>query len=136
MILGLTSFFFFFFLIQPQGDLNGHKGLVPSNFLQPFPETADEMGGGAAMDHHVVLDARRDLVSSKSCDSPKMFLTHQHRHHYSLYFFFLIWFIFIYCCRVEVLHAFGFQNCFFPSFPYFLHGPMQRYRRSVHKRKA
>ena len=43
-----------------QGDLNGHKGLVPSNFLQPFPETAEEAAGPAAMDHLVVMDARRD----------------------------------------------------------------------------
>ncbi|XP_041949411.1 peripheral-type benzodiazepine receptor-associated protein 1 [Alosa sapidissima] len=44
------------------GDLNGHKGLVPSNFLQPFPETTDELGGAAVMDHLVVMDARRDPV--------------------------------------------------------------------------
>ncbi|XP_063059625.1 peripheral-type benzodiazepine receptor-associated protein 1-like isoform X3 [Engraulis encrasicolus] len=47
------------------GDLNGHKGLVPSNFLQPYPEVMEEVpgavAGGASRDHHVVIDARRDL---------------------------------------------------------------------------
>ncbi|XP_042564494.1 peripheral-type benzodiazepine receptor-associated protein 1 isoform X2 [Clupea harengus] len=48
------------------GDLNGHKGLVPSNFLQPFPETAEEAAGPAAMDHLVVMDARRDPQMSEA----------------------------------------------------------------------
>ncbi|XP_036379172.1 peripheral-type benzodiazepine receptor-associated protein 1-like [Megalops cyprinoides] len=32
------------------GDLNGQKGLVPSNFLQALPEAGDEAAGGAAVD--------------------------------------------------------------------------------------
>ncbi len=39
-----------------QGDLNGHKGLVPSNFLQAFPETEED----AARTEHTVIESRRD----------------------------------------------------------------------------
>lgn len=39
-----------------QGDLNGHKGLVPSNFLQAFPETEED----AARTEHTVTESRRD----------------------------------------------------------------------------
>ncbi|XP_043095660.1 peripheral-type benzodiazepine receptor-associated protein 1 [Puntigrus tetrazona] len=38
------------------GDLNGQKGLVPSNFLQAFPETEDD----AARTEHTVTESRRD----------------------------------------------------------------------------
>uniref|UniRef100_A0A8C1RF53 RIMS-binding protein 2 n=1 Tax=Cyprinus carpio TaxID=7962 RepID=A0A8C1RF53_CYPCA len=38
------------------GDLNGHKGLVPSNFLQAFPETEED----AAQTEHTVTESRRD----------------------------------------------------------------------------
>ncbi|XP_066508372.1 peripheral-type benzodiazepine receptor-associated protein 1-like [Hoplias malabaricus] len=37
------------------GDLNGQKGLVPSNFLQAFPETAEEKAV-----EHTVPESRRD----------------------------------------------------------------------------
>ncbi len=39
-----------------QGDLNGHKGLVPSNFLQAFPETEED----AARTEHTVTESGRD----------------------------------------------------------------------------
>ncbi|XP_030648809.1 peripheral-type benzodiazepine receptor-associated protein 1 [Chanos chanos] len=49
------------------GDLNGHKGLVPSNFLQPFPETGDEASGGPVLEPSM-MDSRRDSqVSHSTC---------------------------------------------------------------------
>uniref|UniRef100_A0AAY4EM96 RIMS-binding protein 2 n=1 Tax=Denticeps clupeoides TaxID=299321 RepID=A0AAY4EM96_9TELE len=45
------------------GELNGHKGLVPSNFLRAFPEAGEGNAGGAGP-HPVVLDGRRDLQVS------------------------------------------------------------------------
>lgn len=39
-----------------QGDLNGQKGLVPSNFLQAFPETQEE----AVRPEHTATESRRD----------------------------------------------------------------------------
>ncbi|KAI4886330.1 hypothetical protein NFI96_012228, partial [Prochilodus magdalenae] len=44
------------------GDLNGQKGLVPSNFLQAFPETAEE----AAVAEHPVTESRRDSQVSQA----------------------------------------------------------------------
>uniref|UniRef100_A0A9J8C737 RIMS-binding protein 2 n=1 Tax=Cyprinus carpio carpio TaxID=630221 RepID=A0A9J8C737_CYPCA len=38
------------------GDLNGHKGLVPSNFLQAFPETEED----TARTEHTETEGRRD----------------------------------------------------------------------------
>ncbi|XP_046694412.1 peripheral-type benzodiazepine receptor-associated protein 1-like isoform X4 [Silurus meridionalis] len=38
------------------GDLNGQKGLVPSNFLQAFPENGDEF----AKPEHTIANSRRD----------------------------------------------------------------------------
>ncbi|XP_053086263.1 peripheral-type benzodiazepine receptor-associated protein 1 isoform X3 [Pangasianodon hypophthalmus] len=38
------------------GDLNGQKGLVPSNFLQGFPENGDE----SAEAEHTIANSRRD----------------------------------------------------------------------------
>ncbi|MCI4394360.1 hypothetical protein PGIGA_G00167860 [Pangasianodon gigas] len=38
------------------GDLNGQKGLVPSNFLQGFPEKGDE----SAEPEHAIANSRRD----------------------------------------------------------------------------
>uniref|UniRef100_A0A8C1FH55 RIMS-binding protein 2 n=1 Tax=Cyprinus carpio carpio TaxID=630221 RepID=A0A8C1FH55_CYPCA len=44
------------------GDLNGHKGLVPSNFLQAFPETEED----AAQTEHTVTESRRDSQVSQT----------------------------------------------------------------------
>ncbi|XP_050965583.1 peripheral-type benzodiazepine receptor-associated protein 1 isoform X2 [Labeo rohita] len=44
------------------GDLNGHKGLVPSNFLQAFPETEED----AARTEHTVTESRRDSQVSQT----------------------------------------------------------------------
>ncbi|XP_028838034.1 peripheral-type benzodiazepine receptor-associated protein 1 isoform X7 [Denticeps clupeoides] len=49
------------------GELNGHKGLVPSNFLRAFPEAGEGNAGGAGP-HPVVLDGRRDLQVSDQAD--------------------------------------------------------------------
>ncbi|XP_051540773.1 peripheral-type benzodiazepine receptor-associated protein 1-like isoform X2 [Myxocyprinus asiaticus] len=49
------------------GDLNGQKGLVPSNFLQAFPETEKE----AVRTEHTVTESRRDSQVSQ-CDSDPM----------------------------------------------------------------
>lgn len=38
------------------GDLNGHKGLVPSNFLQAYPETEEE----TPRTEQAVTESRRD----------------------------------------------------------------------------
>ncbi|XP_067295808.1 RIMS-binding protein 2 isoform X2 [Pseudorasbora parva] len=44
------------------GDLNGHKGLVPSNFLQAFPETEEDGG----RPEHTVTESRRDSQVSQT----------------------------------------------------------------------
>ncbi|XP_052412439.1 peripheral-type benzodiazepine receptor-associated protein 1 isoform X5 [Carassius gibelio] len=44
------------------GDLNGHKGLVPSNFLQAFPETEED----AARTENTVTESRRDSQGSQT----------------------------------------------------------------------
>ncbi|XP_059404867.1 peripheral-type benzodiazepine receptor-associated protein 1-like isoform X4 [Carassius carassius] len=44
------------------GDLNGHKGLVPSNFLQAFPETEED----AAQKEHTETENRRDSQVSQT----------------------------------------------------------------------
>ncbi|XP_016296821.1 peripheral-type benzodiazepine receptor-associated protein 1 isoform X1 [Sinocyclocheilus anshuiensis] len=44
------------------GDLNGHKGLVPSNFLQAFPETEED----AARMEHTATESRRDSQVSQT----------------------------------------------------------------------
>uniref|UniRef100_A0A672SN29 RIMS-binding protein 2 n=1 Tax=Sinocyclocheilus grahami TaxID=75366 RepID=A0A672SN29_SINGR len=44
------------------GDLNGHKGLVPSNFLQAFPETEED----AARTEHTATESRRDSQVSQT----------------------------------------------------------------------
>ncbi|XP_072518510.1 peripheral-type benzodiazepine receptor-associated protein 1 isoform X2 [Salminus brasiliensis] len=50
------------------GDLNGQKGLVPSNFLQAFPETAEEAAAASAVAvaEHTVAETRRDSQVSHS----------------------------------------------------------------------
>ncbi|KAG7483734.1 hypothetical protein MATL_G00041510 [Megalops atlanticus] len=45
------------------GDLNGQKGLVPSNFLQALPETGDEASGAAAVDLGTSESRRESQVS-------------------------------------------------------------------------
>ncbi|XP_051973684.1 peripheral-type benzodiazepine receptor-associated protein 1-like [Xyrauchen texanus] len=49
------------------GDLNGQKGLVPSNFLQAIPETEKE----AVRTEHTVTESRRDSQVIQ-CDSDPM----------------------------------------------------------------
>ncbi|XP_067262706.1 RIMS-binding protein 2 isoform X4 [Chanodichthys erythropterus] len=44
------------------GDLNGHKGLAPSNFLQAFPETEEDSG----RTEHTVTESRRDSQVSRT----------------------------------------------------------------------
>ncbi|XP_056314894.1 peripheral-type benzodiazepine receptor-associated protein 1 [Danio aesculapii] len=44
------------------GDLNGHKGLVPSNFLQAYPETEEETPRA----DQAVTESRRDSQTSQS----------------------------------------------------------------------
>ncbi|XP_073807928.1 peripheral-type benzodiazepine receptor-associated protein 1 isoform X15 [Danio rerio] len=44
------------------GDLNGHKGLVPSNFLQAYPETEEE----TPRTEQAVTESRRDSQTSQS----------------------------------------------------------------------
>ncbi|XP_048042776.1 peripheral-type benzodiazepine receptor-associated protein 1 isoform X2 [Megalobrama amblycephala] len=44
------------------GDLNGHKGLAPSNFLQAFPETEEDSG----RTEHTVTESRRDSQVSQT----------------------------------------------------------------------
>uniref|UniRef100_A0A8C1CQH2 RIMS-binding protein 2 n=1 Tax=Cyprinus carpio carpio TaxID=630221 RepID=A0A8C1CQH2_CYPCA len=44
------------------GDLNGHKGLVPSNFLQAFPETEED----TARTEHTETEGRRDSQVSQT----------------------------------------------------------------------
>ncbi|XP_073717044.1 peripheral-type benzodiazepine receptor-associated protein 1 isoform X9 [Misgurnus anguillicaudatus] len=50
------------------GDLNGHKGLVPSNFLQVFPETENE----AVRSEHTSAESRRDsqVSQTESSEAP------------------------------------------------------------------
>ncbi|XP_058631991.1 peripheral-type benzodiazepine receptor-associated protein 1 isoform X10 [Onychostoma macrolepis] len=50
------------------GDLNGHKGLVPSNFLQAFPETEED----AARTEHTVTESRRDSQVSQTESSERL----------------------------------------------------------------
>ncbi|XP_022521539.2 peripheral-type benzodiazepine receptor-associated protein 1 isoform X2 [Astyanax mexicanus] len=45
------------------GDLNGQKGLVPSNFLQAFPETVEEAAAAAPVEHPVAEPRRDSQVS-------------------------------------------------------------------------
>ncbi|KAL1273609.1 hypothetical protein QQF64_026423, partial [Cirrhinus molitorella] len=44
------------------GDLNGHKGLAPSNFLQAFPETEED----ATRTEHTLTESRRDSQVSQT----------------------------------------------------------------------
>ncbi|KAA0716884.1 Peripheral-type benzodiazepine receptor-associated protein 1 [Triplophysa tibetana] len=50
------------------GDLNGQKGLVPSNFLRAFPETEEE----AARSEHTTAESRRDsqVSQTESSETP------------------------------------------------------------------
>ncbi|KAJ8412382.1 hypothetical protein AAFF_G00127180 [Aldrovandia affinis] len=51
------------------GDLNGQKGLVPSNFLQPLPESGDEAARRPAL-HHVVPQSEVSLTTSEEPPAP------------------------------------------------------------------
>ncbi|XP_056097155.1 peripheral-type benzodiazepine receptor-associated protein 1 isoform X5 [Rhinichthys klamathensis goyatoka] len=52
------------------GDLNGHKGLVPSNFLQAFPEPEEDAVAESRRDSQVSQTESSEHLDPVSCSQP------------------------------------------------------------------